>query len=941
MPKRLAEASLAIEGVRCLILVTVLCLIGRQDFLYAYDQGSPPFPQLMSRQQDKSVIVEDSHDSWLHPGTGNGFYFEGRRVKSQLTLASLAALSSSLISQLPVMAGASPSSLTARLFQVFPVLGLPVYYLWHRRSEELNKPEHTYQIKIADHHTLAEMFSINLTTSPHQQRLIFKTPPRQLYSLPFLRHGKTSHLYQLAHSMRTLNANELTLIWNGGKSGIEMRISQPEGHSFNVHIPPWGRTLYRGDGSAKANLSNLPELLAFLQPLGLERIISLLQCFIEQRFSPDVCSCGKLSKEYGGNHISFFRFQPKAPFQPLAPLKGKRLGHRFILPLPPCQENTECAMALTWSLNMARGENGDLPNKRLPMFVYSMPKKVSMICRRPPYPVELKVTHVSPWKTDLFTAAHFAGLYLISNMALRHILASAGIGHTALAAGGNATLLAGLGHVQYDMFGDLFYDQYQGLPSNALRPSPPPRRGKRFFQPTVPPEIVILQAGMLEAIGRKTLPTNLHKEIFTEERTRTHTGNNCFINATLDYLSDTITEEELETLEKSPFVASHTDSRELNETERPPEESQLRKTLRESFVAVMRILRNQPQDHLPQSILDDYINNFFQSAQAYGRSPEGFLLSTLVGHPGQSMGSLRQHDVQELITQIFDVLGMNNNPASSIVHGLEMKFILGGQPYTKHRTGKRIIQGNQDESISTLPVAMASPKTLNKREIKSFDSLLNHNLLKTEKCRGTNGYTLTEEDKKDMDIPEEVFKTLEGNQDYRRKMILTHPDAKELTHLTLNAVIYRHLSTGEQGGSRRLVRGKLSGITRHLLAGGDTITVPVYPLDMKGDGQKVTLVLDNIIMHTGRNMNLGHYLTATLRQGAWYIKDDMKHWVIKLTPATGSEERTPLELLNSFMQSRRYDPYLLHFRRADLYKKEQTALPEIAQEEYFESADSR
>ncbi|WP_196221289.1 ubiquitin carboxyl-terminal hydrolase, partial [Sansalvadorimonas verongulae] len=884
MPKRLAEPPITIRRVFFLVLTIISCLTAGQGLLFAYDtpkaevvaelNGAPT----IEHQQDKHFIIEGLHDSWLHPGIGNGLYFESRKVKSQIMLASVAAVSSALISQIPVMAGASPGSLTSRLLQMLPALGLPAYYLWYRRAEQFDKPDYTYQIQVADHHTLAEVVSMNLTTSAQQQKLIFKVPPKQLFPLPLIRNAKASPLYRLAGNMSTLNADEVSLLWHGGRSAIEMRINQLDGHSVSVSIPLWGRTLYK-HRAAKARQPDLPEMLAFLQPLGLERIASLLQCFIEQRISPDTCSCGKLKKEHTVSHISYFRFLPNTPFQPLSPLKGKRLGHRFILPLPPCQEDGECAMTLTWSMNMATGENGDLPNERSPLFVYSMPKKINTIHRGPSSPVDLKMTRIPPWQTDLLTAVHFTGLYFISNMALRHILASAGIGNTVLATGGNGTFLTWLGQVQYELFGGLFYDPSQGdfprQPSYKKRSS---SGTKDVFRSAVPPEIVRARSEMIDAIGSGTLPSNLHREMLTQESTLTHTGNNCFLNAALDYLSETLTEEEIDTLEEGSFTACHADGRELTETEKAPEESEPRRAFRESFVALMRIMRNQLHAPIHQSFIEYYKDHFFQMAQAYGNMAEGSLLSTLVGSPGRGMWQLQQHDAQELIAQIFEVLGMNNNPASSLVHGVEMNFLLEGKPYIKYRTGKRIIDGNQDESISTLPVAMATLKSLRKRGIKSFDDLLNYDFLKTEKCKGENGYVITQEDQKEMDIPQDVFGGLKGPQNYRRKIMLTHPAAQNFTHLSIHAQIYHYITKGE--GSRTQVMSKMTDITRHLLARGDTITIPVYPLDMQGEPLQVTMVLDNVIMHTGRSMNHGHYLTATLRKGVWYIKDDMKKYVV-------------------------------------------------------------
>ena len=879
--------------------------------LHAYDAGkakivtgpTPAPPELLKQESPaESFFISRTHDTWLDTGAEKGFCFENRHIKPQLALASLTALTSALISYIPTVAGASPDSMTAYLFNLLPVLGLPVYYLFSNiisAKQNAENAERSYEIKIADHHKLAEIFSIRLAVSAHQQKLIFKIPPRQLFSLPQAKSGNTSYLYHLALQLNRLNTDELALIWHGGHGAIEIRMGLPEGNSASISIPLWGKELQQEH-------TGLPDILRFIQPLGLERISALLQCLIDNQVTPHSCPGGNLLVEASSSTAFHFRFQPNKPFQPLPVFKGKRLGQRFTLPLPPCQSRTECAMAMTWSMKTSSVQPEpdtqlldtmhfrNLPIGDQPIYLYSMARQVSNIHKRPPYPVPEKHIKVAPWQTDALALVPYSVVYVVSGFVMNTLLSATNVSTTSMAAGSG--YLALLSRLQYKAFGDQFYNPYSGSPPPSSSPStstagaPPDSRHAPLPQKPVSssldPRFLEVETRMLNAIGNARISPQLYRESETSESTLTHQGFNCYINAALSYLSHTLSAKELRDLRQGEFSNQlENESAELAE-------------LREKFVSLMFKLKRHERTPQSQEILDQHQNEFILAAQTYGYAQDNKIFQSLFGYPHYPMGRLPQHDAHEVITALFDTLGMTSNPAMSLTRKTKIEVRLQNTNYTRPSEG---------EPFHMLDIPIPSPNTLKRNKLRSYNDLVHNELMKVETA--DKKLILEESDIEKMGIPQHVFDAVPKRQPYKRTSLVTHKNVSQLSHLTTYTCVFHTLP----GTS---ISDKLRQVTRRILAGGDTITVPVYSAYAHKLSQRphnVTMSLDAVLMHDGASMERGHYLTAIKKRSVWYIKDDLRAQVIKLTPSAMKPSASPLELLNSFMEHHNYTPYMFHY----------------------------
>ncbi|WP_281647771.1 hypothetical protein [Parendozoicomonas sp. Alg238-R29] len=903
--------------VKRVVILLCLCLLFRQGLLQAYDNPheevvTTPPRDYYHRYNKNSFLerfyIEGAHDSWLSWNANNGVQFENRHLQHHLSLSLAAAIGTALISNAPQLCSVVTNSWQVQLAASLPALILPVYYFkQHWKAFREKQTSKVYQIVIADNHSLAERLMITLHVSPNEQKLVFQHPPVRLFGFPLKKTKNNNLLYTLAYQMFLMNSDEVSLTWRGTHTSVEIKIGKPEDKGMNVYIPVWGATL-----SKIIKTQKVPSVMAFLQPRGLEFITSLFKCFLDFRFSPGKCECGELSFEASYSHGSHYYFKPDSHFKTLPPLNGKKINERFFVPFLPCNKETECEMAMTWSMAPDLGHT--LLSEKTPMFIYSMPKKINTIPIRPPSSNSTVVTKIAAWQTDLMFMPLYLALYFSASVTFERIFRSMGWINSSLASGGSSAFVAWLIDAQYSLFGDTFHNLTQYYEDHYSSNAPP----SKFFGFTVTQLHLLRETQTIKAIGANSITETLHEEKTTSEPTLSHMGNNCFFNATLSYLSHTLTNQELAELEDGVFTSANSSSEESDELAE----------LRESFITLMRTLRQNSLKAVSQKVLKADQQRFFQAAQDYGQTEDGVHLGLILG--SSSMWALQQHDAHEFLVGLFDALGMSHNKAASLIHGTKMEFSVEGNTYHKYHFGGDVKHSVKEGGLATIELAIPTPEHIDRHKIRSFNDILHKEYLHREWCPETEGVRISSTEAKEMNMPKGVYETIEATLlereifeippaefengkstsrplSYFKTIMLTPDNPEDLQHITTQVRLYSNSSAQTD---------KLRKVSRHLLAGGDKLIIPVYTQDMSSTSRKdIHMQLDSVVMHFGETIDSGHYLSADLREGRWYISDDMSSYVTRLDPAPGQEDRPPVDILNSYMEQHGYDLYILHFHR--------------------------
>ena len=833
----------------------------------AYDQA----PELnLSRS---GWYHESGSDTHIMLGKRFGLTFENRRISRHLSFTGALALATALAGRAPDMMGYDTRSITARVLTSLPVLLWPVIIgkrtLGNLRGTNYRIKQHP--IHIADDDSLERRLSMQFEHSVLSQSIDIRSTLPSLAGLPQEGLSMSFPLARLAYTLFSLSSDRINIYWEGRSSPVEIKVWLPGSTQITITIPAWGELL-----TARMKSQPLPALLSFLQPAGLDMINGALICLANRSANIHSCPAGHLTLESMSSNQSLLRFKPDK-VGGLALLKGKQAGNRYLLPLPPCDKPNQCSMAASWFVD---GETpSSLSDSHRSLYLYTRPTGPSQISPNTPILPRPIMRRIPAWLTDILTLLPYAGIYYGADRLLLKGMDTVGVGPAQFTTGGSALGLGwfGTGDEHKNTYNQsLFVPQGKNIMEGI----------KEHFalgdKPISPAEKAVID----------TLPGQIPQETqysitTTKESTLQNSGNSCYRDATFVYLAHTLTDADLQGILEGSFISKGRSAFQLESTQ-----------VRESFVAFMDGLRA----HASEAELRTLRSSFLKSAIQYSRLYANTGLQYFIHRKNQH---LEQQDAFDFLNFIYQIISTDNNPAT-VYHPQNYDvFDVDGQVFSWART-----EHHWEPALGLIFPDSADYQDLS---ISDINSLLEYNQAPEQMSEDNLTFVPRSVlQKNGIKIPPEQLVSVSG---YRQKGVklpalrsirIQHPAPSKLSGLTIHARMY-HMN--EKTGAKIKIRG----VTRNLLAGPKKrdLTFDVY--DRRNRPHKVNMELDSIIMHSGRDFQKGHYITATINEeGRIFLHDDMKSHVQEIKPKVA--DTPPIDTLLNHAQNNNWDPYILHYK---------------------------
>ncbi len=864
------------RAARFLLLPALLSMLAGTAFSHSEqpvdERPVDTFPQL-EEEEGSGWYREGGSDTHLMLGKESGIIFENHRMMSHLSLISAAAVGAAIAGRLPVLLGYNSGTYAEGIVTSIPALLLPGLVSWktwqHFRQGD-DRGRH-YSIHIADNIPLEKRLSIQFEHSITSQSIEVRISPTSLTGVPADGFNTTLPLARLAQNILELESDRMEILWPEKNSPLEIKIWQTGSRQISIEVKDWGRTLGKRIQSQK-----VPALLSFLQPAGLRQLNSLLQCLTEYRFGSEACTAGDLSQKVESDYQQQFQFQPSQSHD-LPQLRGRTLGNRYILPLPPCPSEDQCSMAMIWPIEGGKTHPSSLPDSHSALYIYSRPTELTYLPQSMPKLPGQIMTRIPPWLVDILTLFPYTALNLGMDRLMVAGLSSLGIDVAAAGSGGAGLFGSGWFRGKNTGYGAKVAPvgeiDEQELDDSSWMPR------KKLSK---------MEQRIIKAIPADIPDDVLFELIDSKNYLLPSAGNSCFMDATITYLAQTLTNDELDAIAANEYNYQY---HEQNESERlyfeslPEETKKAAASTRTKFVKLARALRRRS----PERTLIKLRNDFFHAFQEYlGSTPASGASRNILGSD-RNIENLQQQAPDEFMRPLHYILGIRTHPSSS----------LGTQNVIRYRIGKRTYTRTtpiENDSIDVVAIAIPEhPDAYSEHGIQDMTSLMES----FQTPEQFSDLRLDADDARKIGVADSsIRKHGASNLKGTRTLELTHPDLDQLQHLTVQAKIYNN----------HLV--KKHKVTRNLLArGGDSIDIPVHHGD---ETTTISMRLDGMIMHRGNRMNDGHYITAIRKGEQWYIHDDLKDKVMRLEPIGNT---SPFDTLINYAEIRDLDPYLLHYRR--------------------------
>ena len=832
--------------------------------------------------------LEGSSGSWLMWDRGQGLGFQDRYPLQQMLRASALALSTAALRRVPEALGYNTSGILTKAALTLPSFLLPGYYLYRNREALLRQPQsRDTPIFIADQHSLAERLSLRFRQSDAGQSLIFRLPPVKLIGLPINGLKASLPMTRLARLMIALNSDELELYWPEGSSVPELRTVVAGQHLVVIEVPGWSAFLREQSLKQQSQKQKLPALLLILQHAGLQEVNEMMACLLETTLTPGSCDSGTLISLHEGSSfredssvdqnttLTEMRFVQETRTR-LKPVHTRKLGQRVVTGLPPCQTNNRCAMTLTTQ---------DLPQSGL--LLYTKPVSLQTLPQPLPSAIAPMIYTLSPLQTDMLTLLPYAATWLLANSLLNSGMQIMGLTDPQITASAAGSGL--LGWISLPALGRLGPGGSDGSGGGGA-----PGSGKLRNSGT-PASVLHMEAALLKALPAPShVQTQLYKEVQEAEPALEHQGNNCFFNSAMSFYNNMLTDEQLNDIDNDRFNAA---SRLYTESD----SDTFRKSchtrhaqLRKSFTRLMRAMTHARVGGVTKAAINRHKLQFYRNARSFSDLPRANSFKTILSSIG--MSGLLQEDPDELINIISTTFGLHLDPGRTIKPGIAQEYTINDKSYQR--------KSWEPGAADYIRIALPSPQQVRSQHIRNINDLLNQHHLAREKITEDNKVFLSPTEAAQMGVTDQDILKHGRNMTPYQSPIIGHKNPDELEHLNIQAKIFRH--TDNQVA-------KIRTVTRRLLAGGGTITIPVINLS-NNNQHKVRMHLQSLVMHRGDEARSGHYISAVRRGNDWYIHDDMATHVIKLVPQKGASTSS-LELLLNYMEQNSLDPYLFHFSR--------------------------
>ncbi len=794
---------------------------------------------------------ESPSGSWMQLSSDVGFYFEDRHLSRGIAQAVFAGGVAAFASKMLDLSGCND---TLALVTRSASLVFSGCYLFMRKQHGKQQKRLT-PINIVDNRLLAKYLSIDMDWHRLPQRLVFRMPPSSLTGLSEYSLKGTTPLERLVKSMIRLDNDSLEIRWRGKRTPVEIILENGQGQTLVVSVPAWGKTLSQMDTGNK-----LPEIIGMLQDNGLTALESLFQCLQNWKGKEKSCGDGLLMLQSHPPKKQYLLYEVKEHNLILSPLKGKRKGDRYLLPLSHCDKGKLCIGAsMAWTNNNFVAQTFYMPANVEQVELYSKAVNPSEIIKGSSSPARPVMMTIEPWITDVLTTMLYPASYLLVEHLLTRGLNAFGVAGTSVV----GSALRGMGWDPQNNNdgggggggdgGGGAYNNKGGSPEEACQDE------ESAVATITPPG--------LDIFTRKQI---------TNQYTLPHRGNNCFLNAALAYLAHVLSSDELTAIKKNSYISlrkKRIPKKQLLEEqlkerqllEKAPEflETQLHvfKNFRNTFVALMRaIVSMKGKKELSRRYQAFYVA-FNEHINPYGCMRYAL--------PAK-MSDIRVHeDVHEFLSIVLDEFYYQYNDGGNV--NFEVNF----ESVKQIGDGEGNFRSESENGNNFITVGMPTIEEFKKKEISNINELIDYECSRTE----------------------------DGDGNVVRSCF-SHREPNELNHVNIQFKLYHH--NHEKNNGKKIV-----GVIRRLLKKNDgIINLPVHT---ESKVEHIAMQPAAMILHSG-TIGSGHYITAVRSNNDWIIHDDMVGNPVRLT-ANNATEHSSIDVLFSYLEANKMDPYIINYRR--------------------------
>ena len=830
-------------------------------------------PAQAKKETKESFIQYGKAGTWLDQGSHRTLLLEDRRldrVLAQVTVAATAAAASSLI---PAFMGVRNPTFYS-LFQLSGLV-LPCIYFFRNlasdSSQWLNHP-----ISIIDDPFLTRQLTITLEHNQKLpiQKLIFRRLP-VAPGLPLTSGASASltPLQRLSTTMGELGSDYLLLRWFGSHHPhLQIIVAGEQIGTRVIALPDWGTALAKTTAATSPETNHLvPVILNLLRSENLDILATLLSSTLTKTST---------ARDF---------FSPDTEPLSITPLTGQRIGHYYWLALSP-EHNTH--HTLRWAIAFEKPTS--FPDHGEPLILHTRTSRFTRI------PQSTQVIRIlKPWQTDLLAMLPYSVIFLGMN----YLLHEGPLNQTQTMPPAILTTLFG------KLFGNQIgapYDPYSGGGTNSYwsnRHSPRPwfvDSGYPNKQPRLTAPFNMNHQTLVSAVEDAGAPqpvADIYQQEQTMERTLTHRGNNCFFNATLSHMAQTLTEAQLERIATQPQALSEN-------------QQEVYEELCNSFVTLMKSMQSTANQEASDQQWQDVQKNFQQALLDFTLRTENPTLRTVLLNPNvgtvegnqqtqQSVNDLcqQQSDAHEFMTALWEALQLSDDQSHYLILDAEREVLVGDALYKQTEL-------SPDLRYHTLSVSIPAENSIRHQKISDVDTLVNRSFLQRVWVNSISDQIyLSPQRIRELRVNDDRLQEQGGNFSFFHRNLLAHSHVEQLQSINMHLKLYE-------------ASGKLNGITHRLLHGHGTIHLPVQSLE-DGARQVIAMEPHAMILHHGSTMHSGHYIAAFYRDGNWFIHDDLNDYIIKITTTenTTASGKTALDQLASYLENHNLDPYIINYRR--------------------------